>query len=150
MSDLKNRIYETCLEVLRQKIVELEDAIKGISESASNESKSSAGDKHETGRAMMQLEQEKLAGQLKDLRDQYNELERLPVNKMIMAAEKGSLIHTDKGYFFLSTGLGKIKFENINLYALSIHSPLGMKLIGTKEKDKLEMNGVTYVILNVN
>ncbi|MCW3075521.1 MAG: 3-oxoacyl-ACP synthase [Bacteroidetes bacterium] len=150
MADLKNRIYETCLSIVKQKITELEEAIRGISESALNETKSSAGDKHETGRAMMQLEQEKLTGQLKEMREQYKELERLPVNKKVIAAEKGSLIETDKGFFFLSIGLGKIKLDSLNLYALSVHSPLGKKLIGTKEKDKLEMNGATYIIKKLN
>ena len=58
---LKQNIYSQCLLILNQKIEELNSALATATESANNETKSSAGDKHETARAMMQLEQEKLS-----------------------------------------------------------------------------------------
>ena len=54
-------------ELLASKIVELTRMQTELLEGALDDSKSSAGDKHETARAMMQLEQEKFAGQLQDL-----------------------------------------------------------------------------------
>lgn len=115
-------------------------------ESANNETKSSAGDKHETARAMMQLEQEKLSYQLKDLQDQKLELEKIDISKPSAQIAKGTLIQSDKGFLFLSIGLGKINVDDKTVFAISPQSPLGVKLLGKKENDIVDMNGVKYTI----
>ena len=61
----------------------------------------------------------------------------------------GSLIKTNKGYFFLSVALGKTIVDGITVIALSPHSPLGQKLIGLKANDTTEINGTRYVVENV-
>ena len=121
-------------------------ALANATESANNETKSSAGDKHETARAMMQLEQEKLGHQLKELQDQKSELEKIDISKPSTQIAKGTLIQSDKGFLFLSIGLGKISVEDKNVFAVSPQSPIGIKLLGKKENDAVEMNGVKYKI----
>src|SRR5437868_9174018 len=95
---------------------------------------------------MMQIEQEKLGKQLKEIFDQRTELEKTDISKHFSHVTKGSLIKTDKGYFFLSIGLGKIIVEKETVFIISPRSPLGTKLLGKKENDSVEMNGVKYVI----
>ena len=143
---LKQKIYNHCLQVLNQKIEELNSALNTATESANNETKSSAGDKHETARAMMQIEQEKLGKQLKELQDQKSELEKIDVAKISNQIAKGTLIKTDKGFLFLSIGLGKIIVDGKTVFAISLQSPLGSKMLGKKENDAVEMNGVQYKI----
>lgn len=118
-------------------------------ESANNETKSSAGDKHETARAMMQLEQEKLGHQLKEVQDQRSELEKIDIAKPSAQIAKGTLIQSDKGFLFLSIGLGKIIVDDKTVFSISPQSPLGIKLLGKKENDVVEMNGVKYTIENL-
>ena len=143
---LKQNIYSHCLLILNQKIEELNSALATATESANNETKSSAGDKHETARAMMQLEQEKLSYQLKDLQEQKSELEKIDITKPSSQIAKGTLIQSDKGFLFLSIGLGKIVVDDKTVFAISPQSPLGLKLLGKKENDLVEMNGVKYTI----
>lgn len=143
---LKQNIYSHCLLIINQKIEELNSALANATESANNETKSSAGDKHETARAMMQLEQEKLGNQLKELQEQKSELEKIDASKTPVQIAKGTLIQSDKGFLFLSIGLGKIVADKKTVFAISPQSPLGMKLIGKKENDIVEMNGVKYTI----
>lgn len=125
---------------------ELNSALNNVTEAANNETKSSAGDKHETARAMMQLEQEKLGNQLKELLEQKTELEKIDISNSHTYVAKGSLIQTDKGYFFLSIGLGKINVEGKIVFSISPRSPFGIKLLGKKGTDVVEMNGVKYKI----
>lgn len=120
--------------------------LANATESANNETKSSAGDKHETARTMMQLEQEKLGHQLKELQGQKSELEKIDISKPSTQIAKGTLIQSDKGFLFLSIGLGKISVEEKNVFAVSPQSPIGIKLLGKKENDVVEMNGVKYKI----
>jgi hypothetical protein len=143
---LKEIIYKHCLDILNKKIEELSSALNNATEAANNETKSSAGDKHETARAMMQLEQEKLSKQLSEVLDQKAELERIDITRVPERVSKGTLIQSNQGYLFLCIGLGKIVVDEKPVFVISPKSPLGMKLIGLKENDSAEMNGVKYLI----
>lgn len=98
---------------------------------------------------MMQLEQEKLSHQLKELLEQKTELEKIDLSKSHTHIAKGSLVQSDKGFLFLSIGLGKINVDGKTIFAISPQSPLGMKLIGKKENEVVEMNGVRYAIQKI-
>jgi hypothetical protein len=63
MSLIKTAVYHHCESYLRQKAKGYLSQDQSLLESLDSEGKSSAGDKHETGRAMIQLEREKLAQQ---------------------------------------------------------------------------------------
>lgn len=143
---LKKKIYGHCLGLINENIRNLHSALVNATEAANNETKSSAGDKHETARAMMQLEQEKLGHQLKELQEQKSELEKIDISKPSSQIAKGTLIQSDKGFLFLSIGLGKIVVADKTVFAISPQSPLGIKLLGKKENDVVEMNGVKYTI----
>ena len=56
---IKQELYKLCLEYVENRFQTIQNTIKEIQESLGSETKSSAGDKHETGRAMLQLEREK-------------------------------------------------------------------------------------------
>jgi transcription elongation GreA/GreB family factor len=95
---------------------------------------------------MMQLEQEKLGKQLKEAEAQRSELEKIDVSKSSPQIAKGTLIQSDKGFLFISIGLGKILVDKKTVFAISPKSPLGIKLIGLKENEVAELNGTKYTI----
>ena len=134
------------MERLKEKIQSIKHALNELADGAANESKSSAGDKHETGRAMVQLEQEKLGNQVYELEGQKIVLEKLDASIIHVEITKGSLVKTDKGYFYLSIPLGKILVDEIAVMVLSPQSPLGLKLLGLGAKATLEMNGMRYLV----
>lgn len=147
---LKQKIYNYCEEVLSKKIGLLNSALKNAIEATNNETKSTAGDKHETARAMMQLEQEKLGNQLKEMLDQKTEFEKIDPSKISSQITKGALIETNKGLLYLGIGLGKIMVDEKTVFAISAQSPLGIKLLGKKENDVVEMNGMQYFIKSIS
>ena len=117
-----------------------------LNDSAKNETKSTAGDKHETALAMLQIEQENTRNKLKEATEQKLQLDRIDINLISEKIIKGSLIKTNHGYFFLSIALGKISVEHQQIIALSPQSPLGLKLVGSKINDEIELNNLKYVI----
>jgi hypothetical protein len=145
---LKEEVYKACLNLVKQKIAGIEAAFKMAQEGGHNESKSSAGDKHETSRALMHLEQEKLGLQLKEMNDQLQKLEQIDIIKKSHTIGTGSLVETDKGIFFIGVGLGKIPLSFV-AFAISNASPLGIKFAGRKENDSVEVNGVPYHIKKI-
>jgi hypothetical protein len=125
--DLKTKLLDECKRQLAYKVKSLRATIAGINESANVESKSSAGDKHETGRAMMQLEQEKLARQLQELLLQQLDLEKINPHVRTEKIGPGSLIETSNGTFFIATAMGKVQLESKEVLVVSAQSPIGKK-----------------------
>lgn len=146
----KQKVYGQYLQSLNDKIRLLRTALDDLKESSSNETKSTAGDKHETALAMLQIEQKNVSQQLKESVDQKVLFERINPNIIKPEAGTGSLLKTSRGYFFLSIALGKIVVDGIAIIAISARSPLGQKLIGLKVNDTAEINGTRYVVENIS
>ncbi len=144
--NLKQKIHTHCVQLLSNKIEELENILKELNESATNNTKSSAGDKHETGRAMIQIEQETIGKQLHEALEQKALLEKIDPNQHTEQIIKGSLVKTNKGSLFLSIALGKINVDGNAIMVISPQSPLGIKLMGLRVNDPAEINGQKYVI----
>jgi len=142
----KQKLIKTCTNYLKDKINSLHAIINEVSEASNSESKSSAGDKHETSKAMMQLEIEKLGTQLNEAELQLVEFEKINFNKNFQCIEQGSLVETNKGSFLIASSIGKITIENQIIFVISNKSPLAIALAGKQQKDVLNFNGVEYVI----
>ena len=64
---IKENLYLQCVDFVENRFQTIQKTIDEIQESLTSETKSSAGDKHETGRAMLQLEREKAGNQLAEI-----------------------------------------------------------------------------------
>lgn len=146
MHPFKLQLLQTCKTHLNEKIRSLNAIMQEITEAANSETKSSAGDKHETSRAMMQLEQEKLGKQIQEATEQLTEFDKTDFTKTGSAIAHGSFIETNKGLFFIAGSIGKIETEGKTVFVISPKSPLAKALNGLKEKDTAVFNGVTYTI----
>jgi len=140
----KIQVFNTCIALIDDKIQNLEKILQELTEGIENESKSSAGDKHETSRAMMHNEQEKISKQLLETSLQKGLLEQIGSAPIENEIQLGSFIKTNKGYLFLATALGKIKVGDTDIFVLSNQSPLGYKLMGLKKNESAVINGITY------
>ncbi len=142
----KQKVYSCCQQQLNTKIQNLQLVLDDLKEGAESDAKSSAGDKHETARAMMQIEQEKISSQLREFKKQKNDLEKIDINTPSLKIINGSLIKANNSYFFLSVAIGKVNVEEIPVMMFSTQSPMGQKMLGHKKGDLIEMNGITYRI----
>ena len=143
---LKRKIYNYYLHLINEKVNMLQQVLADLKESGANETKSTAGDKHETALAMLQIEQANTRAQLQEVLAQKTVLEK--INPMLSASivVNGSLIKTNRGYLFMSIALGKAVINDNPVIALSPQSPLGQKLMGLKAGDAASINNVEYVI----
>jgi transcription elongation GreA/GreB family factor len=142
----KIAIKSMCLEQLQQKIAGLKLAVLELSEGVGG--KSSAGDKHETERAMAQLQQEQLNHQINQLIEMQQVVQSLSenVHKVI---QKGSLVQTDKGWFYIATAIGKLYTDNQLIMVISSQSPLSVQFSGKMAGDKVTVNQLLYEIYQV-
>ncbi|MBA4241632.1 MAG: hypothetical protein C0448_12975 [Sphingobacteriaceae bacterium] len=146
----KQQLIQVCTDYFKDKISSLNAIIKEVSESSNSENKSSAGDKHETSKAMMQLEIEKLGTQLKEAEGQLAEFEKINFIKFFQSIEQGCLVETNKGYFLIASSIGKLTVDDKIVFVISSKSPLALKLIGSKQKDTVIFNDVSYSIIAIN
>lgn len=108
---------------------------------ANDETKSSAGDKYETGRAMMHLEKEKLAGQLMEAGKMKKGLDQIDVDRSDTLAGLGSLVRTAQANYYVSASVGKLEVEGEVFFAISPASPIGQQLLGKKQGDTFSFAG---------
>jgi len=127
----------------------LQQVLADLKESGSNETKSTAGDKHETALAMLQIEQANTRAQLEEVLAQKAALEKINPALSTHMIVNGSLIKTNRGWLFLSTALGKAMVESITVTALSPQSPLGIKLLGLTVSGVAEVNKNRYIIESI-
>lgn len=109
----KSEIVAAVKAEFDRRLLELKEQTLALQHDVANESKSSAGDKHETARAMMNLEQEKLERQYQELMTMKDRFDKINFESPIDKIQLGSLIETNKGFFLLSVGLGKVKTNRI-------------------------------------
>lgn len=144
----KPELIERITELIDVKIDSLQKRFDDLNSDLASDHKSSAGDKHETGRAMIQLEQEKLSNQLSQFA-----LQKETISKLTQPdAEKvqlGSLVNTDKGVFYISIGLGKITVNNVDVFCISTSSPIGQLLLNLSVGSTYTFNGMSNSILEI-
>ena len=103
----KNKIYGSYLEVIQDKIQLFQNTLNELKESISNETKSTAGDKHETALAMLQIEQENTNQQLKEALNQKALFGKMDPTFFTSKIINGSLIKNKQGLFFPKHSVGK-------------------------------------------
>lgn len=145
----KSIVHKVVSDELNNRIVRIEDALNGHKEGLLAESTSSAGDKHNTSRAMMHLEEEKLRNQLSQFSKLNKVLHGLKPDKTHKDITLGSLVNTNKGWLYISVPLGKVKIELVDVMVISLASPIGQKLQGKKSGEKMKFNNVAWEIISV-
>lgn len=123
----KKELLHFLFSELKKKQLFLEQELKALSESLGNSAKSSAGDKHETDTAMNQLEQEQLTRQLLALQSQQQVVHQLNPEIKHARITTGSIVKTSKALFFISVGIGKIHFQELDVYCINLQSPAGQQ-----------------------
>lgn len=126
-----------------------QEAIQVAQQSANEETKSSAGDKYETGRAMAQLEIEKNTIQLGEAKKLKQVLDQISTDRETAIVALGSVVFTNQGNFFIAISAGQFVIDSKTYFALSPNSPIGLKLIGLQVHDSFSFNKKEYQISNI-
>ncbi len=146
---LKTELLSCCREYIEQRIATAQAAIKGAQASANEETKSSSGDKYETGRAMAQLEIEKNSSQLAEAKKLMQSLLQIRPEVSSISVQLGSIVKTNKENYFISIPAGKLLIGSEVYYAISSASPIAKHLIGLEAGAKLNFNKQEIEVLSV-
>ena len=138
--NIKRQLLEYCIQFVQQKKDTISKSLASNKNDLFSETKSSAGDKHETGRAMIQLEMEKAGQQLSEVNLMQEVLSRIKVDRESEVACLGSLVKTTKGNYFLAISVGKVIVEQQDYFVVSTNSPIGKQLLGKNVSESIPFN----------
>lgn len=145
----KNKLYNFCQQFVDEKLQTIEHTIKSNQNALASETKSSAGDKHETGRAMLQLEMEKAGQQLQEVNKMNVILSRVDLSENSQNIRLGSIVKTSLANYFIAISAGKIEINNESYFAISSSSPIGKQLLGKAINDSIAFNNQQIMITEV-
>ena len=146
MKKIKEELFNQCKQYVEDCINTAELAIQDARESANDDTKSSAGDKFETGREMMQQEIDRNRKQLEEAKKMKIALEQIENYQASEIVQSGSLVITNFGKFYISISRGQIQVDGTNYFAISPVSPIGLLLIRQKIGHEFQFNGKTIII----
>lgn len=151
---LTDTLYQLCVEFIDNRIKTIRQAMAETQDSADQESKSSAGDKYETGLSMMQLDMEKQAEQLAEAIRTRDSLEKVKIldemGSVNGTVKPGNAVETNQGNFYIAISAGQLKTNGQTFFAISPATPIGSKLMGLKAGDSFSFNGKNYTVNKIH
>lgn len=148
--EIKQRLYKLCNDFVEERFLNIQNQIKEIQESLTSETKSSAGDKHETGRAMLQLEREKAGHQLAEIEKLKESLSKIDTTVTYSTAGLGSLVYTSQANYFIAISAGQLEVESQSFFAISPNTPIGLLLMGKALGDEVVFREQNFLITSID
>lgn len=140
----KQQILHTIKIKVEEKVHTFENLI-AETRASNNDTKSSMGDKYETGREMLQQEINNLQRQLNETLSQQNILQKI-TSEVSLKVQNGALVKTNKGLFYVSVSMGEIIVDQQKIMTVSAESPLVKAMSGKKKEDHFSINNVQQTI----
>jgi transcription elongation GreA/GreB family factor len=145
----KSSLHAACLAYVQLRLDAARAGMHAAQESSNSETKSSAGDKYETGREMAQQERDRHAMQLHEAQKLLADLQKINPELPSDTARLGALVATNLGRFYLSISAGRLTADGQEFMAVSPVAPIAMALQGRKTGEEMVFNGKKIKIESV-
>ena len=143
MINLKDLLFNHCENHINTKLKNYLKIDQELFKSLNEETKSSAGDKHETTRAMIQIETEKNSKRIKEIE---NSKKQLIVIKSVqldnLKVSPGSIIFTSNNNYFISISSEIYSSDTNKIYCVSTNTPIAKSYLGKKIGDIVTFNNI--------
>lgn len=146
----KKQCIEELVKIMTDELQELKQHQSDLQSALQAESRSTAGDKHDTSRAMIHLEQEKIQFQLGNIQKQIVALQQFEKQPASENAQSGSFLVLDSGQVILfGIGLGRKKIKYGEVYCVALDTPVGQQVLGKSIGDVLTFAGRQATIVKL-
>jgi len=143
---IKKDLLSFISALIEKRINKSEEIINSIEESIHSETKSTAGDKHDTSRELLHQERNKAAQNLKNQLMKRKTLIQLNNFPSSVNVGFGSLLNTNQGWVFIGLSIGNIQFNEEQVLCVSPISPFAKAFEGASQGDCVEFNNTSFVI----
>lgn len=148
-NSIKKQLVAACEAYVEVKLQTVQKTIDDLEAALKLETKCSMGDKYETGRAMLHLEFEKLAGQYEEFKKLRKTVRMIPAERKDTAVGFGSLVKTSLASYFIAIPAGELKAGGERFYAVGAAAPIALVLSGKSAGDVVRFNSREIEILEV-
>lgn len=146
---IKEQLFQACQDYLDERTQLIVTAMKDLEADLENETKSSAGDKYETGREMINLEWNKLSGQLQQFKRLKETLEMARKRKQNAKIQLGSLVITSTASYFIAIPAGQVILEGTRYFCIGANSPIAQALLNREKGAEISFNGNLIKVTSV-
>jgi transcription elongation GreA/GreB family factor len=143
---LKTRLHQQLFNALESRKSTLQLERSQLSIDSTETGKGSAGDKHEVGIAMAQIEIGKLDQQIALVQQQLSVLQKLDPSVQLDQILVGSLFEIDQNWYYCSVPFGPIQLDQTTYFCLSTEAPIYQALKGKKVQESAVFNGRNWKI----
>ncbi|MVN76154.1 3-oxoacyl-ACP synthase [Hymenobacter sp. HMF4947] len=151
MPSPKIALHAACLAYVQLRLDAARAGMAAAQESSNSETKSSAGDKYETSRAMAQQERDRHAAQLHEAQKLLADMQKLNPELPSDTVRPGALAATSLGLFYISIGAGKLtSAEGQEFLAVSPGAPVAAALSGKRAGETVVFNGKPVQVVAVS
>lgn len=148
--NLREALVEACKKHVAARIADLEIALTSAHEASTDDTKSSAGDKYETTREMMQQDIARCQMQLSEAKKDEFTIKELLTPQQFEFVQQGSLVETDKGIYFIAISIGVVSVAGMKVFVISNQSPIAKLLLKKKVGESFEFNHVKQILLSLS
>jgi len=146
---IKENLYNLCVAFIDNRLLTVKTTMDEIQDSLLSETKSSAGDKHETGRAMLQLEREKAGQQLAEIQKVNQLLSKINRSKTSKIINLGSVVFTSNINYYIAISAGELIIDEGKFYAISASTPIARLLLGKTINNEIQFRDQHFKIIKV-
>ncbi len=146
----KEQLFQSCETYLKERITRISAALKDLENDLENETKSSAGDKYETGREMINLEWNKLSVQLQQFRRLNETLEMAKSRSVSDSIQLGSLVKTSVAKYFIAIPAGQVKLGEDIFFCIGANSPIAQVFLGKRQGESVTFSGKQIQIESIS
>ena len=146
----KKIVHKHFLLVIEESISRIQKVLDELKDSGANETKSTAGDKHETALAMIQIEQANMRSQLENMLQKKLIMQQLDPTIVTKEVRNGSLVFTDKNILYISVSVGKQIMAGKEIIAISPQSPMGLSLMGSVVGSSVMVNQQHFKVIQLS
>ncbi len=144
---LKAKILQACISIQNQTIDHLKSVVEENQKSANEYG--APKDRYDSFRTQLLAKRDMFALQLTKANEQFEILNRIPVEKHYEKVEFGAIVITEKQTMFISAGIGKVTVDDEIYYAISPAVPVYKAMEGKKAGEEFQFNGSNMKILDI-
>lgn len=150
-STIKKELLKVLVARTEERIAMIDAALETARDSSNDDTKSSAGDKYETSREMIQQDINRYQKQLLEANKDLQQLAAISsmLDENNEHARLGSLVQTNAGFYFIAVSVGALKIGDTGVFVISPVSPIGQILLAKKRGDTFVFNKNEQHIISI-
>ena len=147
--NFKKLIIQECIAEKTTQIKVLSEMIASIKDSMANDTKSSAGDKHETSRENASQTLAIYENSLRKAMEDLMIIENYKFKASYTSVDVGAVVVLEKMVLFILDNFTKMMDSNLNIMVASSKGPFVQRMLGKSKGYEFEFNNQSFKIIDV-